>query len=211
MGLWKAKFLREHQFRKFGAISLIAEARWYEKFRQFWARTWSRRTAGSVSLSFSPSFFFFFYLHIGSCVRYRIFASVIDTKRWTQSRTSVVNGAKTLRQIKKYGRGPMSRALARNYIRDFFPSIRRSSAMRHRLAELFPRKISAIFTRAKWHAKGRFESRLAVHPPISSFPVLLCRLLEAQSFMFSLTYRWRCLRMWQRQEGTMRLKELYGF
>lgn len=41
----------------------------------------------------------------------------------------------------------MYRALARNYIRDFFPSIRRSSAMRHRLAELFPRKILVIFMR----------------------------------------------------------------
>lgn len=36
------------------------------------------------------------------------------------SRTSAVNRAKTLRQIKKYGKGPMSCTLARNCARDFF-------------------------------------------------------------------------------------------
>lgn len=132
-------------------------------------------------------------LHIGSCVRYRIFRYQYER---APSRTSV-NGAKTLRQIKKCGKVPMSGMLAWNYIRDFFSFIRRSSVMRHRLAELFPRKILAIFThtflRAKWHT-GRLESRL-VYPPISSFSVLLCRLLEAQSFMFSLTYRWESLRI----------------
>lgn len=139
MGLWRAKFLREREFRKFGAISLIAEARRYEKFRQFWVRTQSQRAPPSLFLS--PLFLF-----CTSYVRYRNFRERYRYER-APSRTSAVNGAKIVRQIKKYGRSPMYRALARNYIRDFFPSIRRSSAMRHRLAELFPRKILAIFTR----------------------------------------------------------------
>lgn len=71
----------------------------------------------SSSFSLPPSFFLsFFFAH-------RVAYTIPDfRKRYRYeralSRTSVVNGAKTLCQIKKYGRDPMSCALARNYIRD---------------------------------------------------------------------------------------------
>lgn len=129
-------------------------------------------TAGSISLTISLSLTPVSFLHIGYVCTIPDFRERYRYER-APSRTLVMNGAKTLRQIKKYGRGPMYRALARNYIRDFFPSIRRSSAMRHRLAELFPRKILAIFTRtffSREMAHVLNHDWLTVLPPFRYFP-----------------------------------------
>lgn len=66
------------------------------------------------SLSLSP------FSHIGSCVRYGIFANVTDMNGHRRELRWWI-GAKTLRQIKKYGRGPMSCVLATTFAMSSLP------------------------------------------------------------------------------------------
>lgn len=105
-------------------------------------------------------------------VRYRIFASVTDMNERRHELWSWM-GQKHFVKLKNMA--GVQCTLAWNYIRDFFPSIHRSSAMRHRLAELFPRKILAIFT-------CTFFSREMAHvlnrdwltvPPFRHFPFFM--------------------------------------
>lgn len=195
---------------------------WYEKFRQFWIRTLItlRRTAiittittttiATVVYVISPtgSFSASSVSSLASLRivinRSRIFreaseARKRDTDMNERRRTSAVNRAKTLRQIKKYGSGPTFYTLAQNYTSDFFPVIPPSSAMRHHRLNYSRRKSRpfsplrrvrrfrsfslssalSVLARAKWHTEC-LESRPAA--PALSSQLSFFRLLEARIF-----------------------------